>query len=429
MVGSANYDDENIAGEVNQAFVPHDSGGILTPLTYSLVLQRGDSLITPIDDGKGGAPPPIGFQPASVTAGPVPATRPVNIRDALGRGLQSAAVRAMALAGSQSFINLVGSIGIADFDQRVSYGGNQTVVSARVSPLEVAQAYATLAAGGVARSPVAIGKVLDPAGRVVDASAGTSRAAIDPGIAYLITSVLADPTYRLAAGSAPSAAAKYVAERSATSDDLVDAWMAGYTANLAVVVWVGNSNGRALASGDAAALIWRDLMDRAVSLRPATEFPLPSDVAVLSLCKNPACSTRQTEFVLQGTEKAALAANAAAIAEPTAVASNSRTPLVDRSQTPIPVATVTSLQPAAVTARRPGSLVTVPDVSQTTPDQARSRLTAVGLAIAPLIQYQSSAQLAASKRSVAVGQVVATAPAAGQQVAAGTGIVLIVRRN
>jgi membrane peptidoglycan carboxypeptidase len=430
MVGSANYDDANIAGEVNMALAPLPSGGVLTPLTYALALQNGQTLASRIDDS------PIPIAEAGGSAVPINPNDPhhylgpVTLRQALGLGLDVPATRILRLVGSQPLIDLGTSLGIADFGDRLDYTANHTIANARVSPLEVAQVYAMLANGGTAEQPIAVQQIRDRAGHLVEQTSASPRGALDPGVAYLVTSVLTDPTVRPPEVAPLVDVGSTVASKVTLSDDQRNAWAAGYVPNLAVVVWVGNSNGKRLTNAAASAEIWADFSRQALKLYPPPAFAAPADVTEVTLCKNPGCSQKQTELALRGTEKAVTAANASAIAAPVAPTIDSKTPLVNRDQSPPADATNAApssdnVAPAPIT----GAVIVVPSVAGTTPDQARARLAAAGLGNAPLIQYQSGAGQAGSRRTTAVGKVVGTSPAAGERVAPGTSIVLIVQRN
>jgi len=144
-------------------------------------------------------------------------------------------------------------------------------------------------------------------------------------------------------------------------------------------------------------------------------------VVDVSLCQNPGCTQKRIEVVLQGTEKAAEDANAAAIGRPQAGVSNSQTPLVNRNNA--------QLVPNSVAGTGQTGQVAVPDVTGTTPEQARVRLTSVGLVVAPQVSYVPGAKLPPAQRGIGVGRVVATSPAAGATASPGTSVVLTVRRN
>jgi hypothetical protein len=169
-------------------------------------------------------------------------------------------------------------------------------------------------------------------------------------------------------------------------------------------------------------------MRDSLKIRSPEPFAMPSDVVALSLCKNAGCSTRQVEYVVQGTESVAEAANAAAVARPSRTAGNSRTPLVGRDQSSAQLSTSPATGSTEVAGSN-GATITVPDVSGAPLDQGRERLLGAGLRVASDPRYVSGSTLPRGGRDVAVGQIASTTPPAGAQVPRGTEITLVVRRN
>jgi len=158
--------------------------------------------------------------------------------------------------------------------------------SIAVTPLDMASAYATLAAGGVYSRPMAITKVVLPTG-AVDRSAGWGRPkrkrVVSDGVAYEVTKVL-EQNMLYGTGTAayfgrPSAG------KTGTTDNHADAWFCGYTPQLQTAVWVGypsaeipmdNVHGIAVAGGTFPAEIWRRYMQSAVGDSPALDWPQPT---------------------------------------------------------------------------------------------------------------------------------------------------------
>ncbi len=425
MVGSASYDDSSIAGEVNMALAPRQSGGILSPVTYALALKSGQTL-----NGVITIPTP-GTTNANLTPNGASTVRQarntVTLREALARGLEQPASDMMRLVGNQSFVDTMIKAGIPDIQKRIAFSGDGSIAGAQVSPLEVAQVYATMAVHGVAHPPIALDRVVDPSDRIVWQAASEEHAALDPGSAFLVGKVLADPSLSpFPQGVIPSDAV--VAGHLATSDDHRDSWAAGYDANFVLVVWIGNASGQELKDSDVAARIWGEAFRDILQTRPSVPFDQPADVVELNLCRNAGCTLKRTEYVLHGTEAVALAANLATIAQPTTPILTSRTPLLNRDPQGAPGVVLAPLPPAPA---KPtvGGLVTVPDVSRTSPDQARQRLAIVGLTNASKVQYILGKNLSAKAKAVAPGQVVETIPPFGVGVQPGTSIVLVVRPN
>jgi penicillin-binding protein 1A len=107
-----------------------------------------------------------------------------------------------------------------------------------VSPLEMSNAYATLAAGGIRRDPVAIRRVVFPDDRVDEPEQADPRRVVSEAVAYEVTRLLHDNITE-GTGTAAYTGCEGQAGKTGTTDRLTDAWFAGYQPNLATVVWVG----------------------------------------------------------------------------------------------------------------------------------------------------------------------------------------------
>lgn len=418
MVGSADFDDPAISGQVNMALAQHRSNGILTPLTYALALQHGETLTSEVID----QPVDTALSGGTVLNNPADSHHylgRVSLRQAIGLGLAAPALQLLDTYGSQSLVDLMTRSGITDFGKHAEYTPNLVIAGASVSPLEVAQAYAMLANAGTARPPFAIREVVTPNGQTVYQSTSKPTVALSPGIAYLVTAALTDPAVRPPAVQRALAVDQTVAVHASTSDDQRESWAAAYVPNLAVVVWAGNMKGQPLQDPNVATEILGSFVDGALKQRPSPDFTRPADVALIALCQDPGCTQRQTVPVLQGTEKAAEDANAKAIQQTQTGVTASETPLVNRSQF--------AAEAGAATAQR--AMVTVPDVSGESIDQARRTLAAIGLDNAPFVNYVSRADLPQALRDTPDGAIIGTSPAAGSQAAPGTAVILTVRHN
>jgi len=118
-----------------------------------------------------------------------------------------------------------------------------------VSPLELADAYATLASGGVRHNPVAITKVLFPNGRVERPEAPEPTRVISRAVAYQVTRLLRDNITE-GTGTAAYTGCAGQAGKTGTTDNYTDAWFAGYQPNLTSVVWVGYPQSNAISMTD-----------------------------------------------------------------------------------------------------------------------------------------------------------------------------------
>ncbi len=144
--------------------------------------------------------------------------------------------------------------------------------------LEMADAYATLANGGVHMPATILSKVVFPNGKVVNLGAPQGDRVFTDGEAYegtqVLKTVIQDGTGTQANYGCPAAG------KTGTANDMANAWFVGYTPKLSTAVWVGYPQGN-IGMGDygfggtAAAPIWRDYM-RAASAGYCGDFPTPT---------------------------------------------------------------------------------------------------------------------------------------------------------
>jgi penicillin-binding protein 1A len=155
-----------------------------------------------------------------------------------------------------------------------------------VSPLDMASAYATLAAGGIYSEPMAIRKVILPTGEDKNAGWGKPKRkrVISDGVAYTVTQILEENVqYGTGVGANYGAPA---AGKTGTTEEHSDAWFCGYTPRLGTTVWVGYPRGKvpmtsvhgiAVAGGTFPAQIWRLFMSSAIGQLEPVDFPEPKD--------------------------------------------------------------------------------------------------------------------------------------------------------
>lgn len=153
-----------------------------------------------------------------------------------------------------------------------------SIGSAEVSPLELATVYATLASGGLRPSPHYLVGVQGADGAWLERDLPTRSAAIDPRVAAVVTDLLEGVIDKGSGRAARQAGLRLpLAGKTGTSNDTRDAWMAGYTPDLSVVVWVGfdNSEPLNLPSTLAALPIWTDFIARIEPLLSGQPFAIP----------------------------------------------------------------------------------------------------------------------------------------------------------
>ncbi len=154
-----------------------------------------------------------------------------------------------------------------------------------VSPLEMAAAYATLADGGVRRSPHAIERIEFPDGSVKDFGEDEGERVMTDGEAYAVTDVLRQNVSSGTGTAAQIGCPDGEAGKTGTTDEASDVWFVGYTPKLSTSVWVGYPDDRTPIQGGGAtggvlaAPIWHDFM--AVANGTCEPFPEPTEPADL----------------------------------------------------------------------------------------------------------------------------------------------------
>lgn len=208
----------------------------------------------------------------------------MRLRDALANSVNQVAVRLIEDLTPSEVVGFAQELGITsplDPSLALALGASE------VRPLELANAYATFAAGGRWAPARIVTRIEDAQGREVSLpESEPPRDVLTPAEAYVVTSMLSSV---VSSGTATAARrlGRPAAGKTGTSNEARDAWFAGYTADLVAVVWVGYDDRRSLGareSGARAALpIWIDVMRAASEGRPAIEFPVPPGVVTVRI--------------------------------------------------------------------------------------------------------------------------------------------------
>jgi len=232
----------------------------------------------------------------------------VTVRDALTYSLNVATVKVAELVGYTRVTDMAHEFGL---DPAIHPTPSVALGAYEMTPLEVATGYTILANGGVRTEPMFIRNVVNAQGEALEQNAVRSRRALDPRVAFLVTSLLEDvidhgtgATVRSRGFDAPAAG------KTGTSRD---GWFAGYTSNLLAIVWVGFDDNRdlGLSGANAPAPIWADFMKGAMNLpayRDVKPFEMPEGVTKVTIdpetlaLATPECPTTREEVYIHGTE-------------------------------------------------------------------------------------------------------------------------------
>jgi penicillin-binding protein 1A len=152
-----------------------------------------------------------------------------------------------------------------------------------VTPLEMADAYATLANGGIHHDPTAVSKVEFPNGKVDEPGSDAGERVLTPGQAYDVTKILEGVITQGTGSPYTYMGCSAAAGKTGTSEEESDAWFVGYTPLYSTAVWVGHPKSREYTGfgGPTAGPIWRDYMEAATE-GDCPEFETPSTLPELS---------------------------------------------------------------------------------------------------------------------------------------------------
>src|SRR3954447_19454222 len=156
-------------------------------------------------------------------------------------------------------------------------------LSVGVTPLEQADAYATLANGGVHHAPTAIDRAVFPGGKVDEPGSGDGKRVLTQGQAYEVTKVLEGVITSGTGAGYTSIGCSSEAGKTGTSEGLSDAWFVGYTPMYSTAVWTGHPLSRDYTGfgGPTSGPIWRSFMESA-SGGECPDFPVPSSLPDLT---------------------------------------------------------------------------------------------------------------------------------------------------
>ncbi len=311
MVGSADFYNDDIDGQVNVAVRPRQPGSSIKPITYAAAFERGWTAATLIMDIKtefpdGANPPYVPHNHDNQEHGPV------LVRGALARSLNIPAVKTLQFVTLPVMMEMANRLGISSLN-RPDYGLSLTLGGGEVTLLDMTAAYGAFANGGRRLLPTGILRVEDNSGRIIrQAPDEAGQQVLDAGHAYLITSILADKEARLLTFGPNNVLelSRPAAAKTGTTDDYRDAWTIGYTSDLVAGVWVGNADNTPMESvygSRGAGPIWHDFMEEALRDQPVRDFVVPPGIEVVEVCPisgklhTEKCPPAQKELFLSGT--------------------------------------------------------------------------------------------------------------------------------
>jgi 1A family penicillin-binding protein len=301
MVGSPDFNNDAISGQINMATSPtRQPGSSIKPFTYIAAFEKGWTPSTLIWDVPtqfpDGANPP--YEPRNYDG---KFHGGLSVRLALANSFNIPAVKTLEFVGIYDDPNtpekdgLIGTaerLGITSLT-RTDYGLSLTLGGGDVSLIDMTSAYSVIANGGRRMPPVAILKITDFAGNIVyEYQPQAGEQVIRAEHAYLISSILSDNEARnFTFGRNSRLNLSFpVAAKTGTTNDIRDNWTLGYTPDLVTGVWVGNADYTPMVSSSGlsgAAPIWSQFMEFAVPYLTngaPTPFNRPPGIVDMIVC-------------------------------------------------------------------------------------------------------------------------------------------------
>jgi penicillin-binding protein 1A len=255
-------------------------GSAIKPLLYSAALEHGVMPSTVIDDAPYTAA--NGWSPANSDgrfAGPL------TLREALAQSRNAVSVRVLEHTGVAASRQWLQRFGLDSVKQ--PHNLTLALGTGSVTPLQMAQAYGTIANGGWLLPPVMIERITDAKGMLLFEAAAPppmtdDTRAIPARNAWLIASLLNDVTRVGTAARAQSQLRRRdLFGKTGTTDDARDAWFCGFQPQRVAVAWMGYGEPKSLGqeeTGGALALpIWIDYMGAALKGVPPAALGAPPD--------------------------------------------------------------------------------------------------------------------------------------------------------
>ncbi len=285
MVGSRNYFDTQIDGNFNVTLGERQPGSTFKPFAYAESFIKGYTPDTVVFDvhtqfqttcaadnytSDGECYSPVNYD--GLFRGPM------TLRDALAQSINVPAIKVLYLAGIADTLRLAKSMGISTLGDPNQYGLTLVLGGGEVTLLDMTSAYGVFANNGIKVSPVAVLKIEDSQGKVIEDNTQPQGSQVLPAnIAQEISDILSDSVARAPLGENDlfSFGGRDVAVKTGTTNDYRDAWTVGYTPNMVVGVWAGNNDNSSMVkkvSGFIVGPMWSQFMRYALTKLPDESF-------------------------------------------------------------------------------------------------------------------------------------------------------------
>ncbi len=275
MVGGRDFRESQFNRAVQSRRQP---GSAFKPIIYASALDKGYTPATTIIDS------PIVYQDIDHDFTWKPKNYkekfygPTLFRDALAKSRNVVTIKILKDIGIDYAIDYARKLGITSTlnrDLSIALG------SSGVSLLELVRAYSVFNNLGYLVNPVFITKILDRDGNVIEEAELVREKVIEESTAYIMTSLL-EGVVKHGTGHRVMALNRPVAGKTGTTNNLHDAWFAGYSPRYTTGTWVGfddeTSLGKSETGSRAASPIWLGFMQKILAGKPVRVFQVPEGV-------------------------------------------------------------------------------------------------------------------------------------------------------
>lgn len=295
LVGSKNYFDTSIDGNVNIAIAFRQPGSSIKPINYAVGLVNGYSGATVFVDKEICFPNP-GNAPYCPKNYDGKFHGVVSMREALASSLNIPAVKMLKLNTVESMIATASAMGISTFKDPDRYGLSLTLGGGEVTMIDMATAFGVFANKGYRVDLNPILEIKDSRGKIIEKKeekpAIFGKRVLPEEVTFIISDILADNQARSLAFGASSALVipgQVVSVKTGTTNDYRDNWTIGYTPNYLVASWVGNNDnspmGGVVSGVSGAAPIWNKIMSFILKDKKTSPYIPPKNVARIGVCK------------------------------------------------------------------------------------------------------------------------------------------------
>jgi penicillin-binding protein 1C len=331
MVGSLDYNNREIDGQVNVATAERQPGSSFKPYVYLTALQKGMTPASMILDVATAFPQADGtfYRPENYDR---QYHGPVSLRNSLARSYNIPAIRVMQQVGMADALRTAHRMGINGLNRGLNFYGLSLVLGGgEVSLLDHTYAYSVFANSGSlvgepvppsqlqsgyrTLNPVAVLQVRDSEGNLLKKYEQPQADRIfSAEVAYLIQDIMSDDVARAPAFGANTALTlpdRKAAAKTGTTNGFKDNWTMGFTPQLTVGVWVGNTDNESMQNVtglSGAAPIWNAVMRKYHENEPARWYDSPPGVIQRVVCQpsgllpTDSCQEQRSELFVAGTE-------------------------------------------------------------------------------------------------------------------------------